>query len=58
MLFNDTSVNAIDFNRELRETKELRLQEVKDKIDKNKKENFIVWINQNEEGDYLKKLLQ
>jgi len=57
MLFNDTSVNAIDFNRELRKTKELRLNKVKEIIDKHKKENFIIWINQNEEADYLKKLL-
>jgi hypothetical protein len=57
LLFNETSVNAIDFNRELRETKELRLNEVKKIIDKNKKENFLIWVNQNEEADYLKKLL-
>jgi hypothetical protein len=57
MLFNETSVNAIDFNRELRETKEPRMAEVKKIIDKNKKENFIIWVNQNEEADYLKKLL-
>jgi superfamily II DNA or RNA helicase len=58
MLFNDTSVNAIDFNRELRKTKEQRLQKVKEIIDKNKKENFLIWINQNEEGDYLKQILK
>jgi hypothetical protein len=57
LLFNETSVNAIDFNKELRSTKELRMAEVKNIIDKNKEENFIIWINQNEEADFLKKLL-
>jgi DNA modification methylase len=58
LLFNDTAVNAIDFNKELRETKEIRLSKVKQIIDKNKNEYFIIWINQNEEGDYLKQLLK
>lgn len=56
-LFNESSVNATDFNKELRYTKELRLAKVKDILDKNKKETFIIWINQNEEADYLKKIL-
>lgn len=58
LLFNETSVNATDFNFELRETMELRLERVKQIIDKNINENFIVWINQNGEGDYLKKILK
>jgi DNA modification methylase len=58
LLFNESAVNAIDFNKELRETKELRLNKVKEIIDENPNEFFIVWINQNEEGDYLKQILK
>ena len=58
MLFNETSVNAIDFNRELRETKELRLNKAKEIIDAHIKEYFIVWVNQNEEADYMKNILK
>lgn len=58
MLFNESSVNATDFNKELRETKEKRLNKVKEIIDKNSDEYFIIWINQNEEGDYLKSILK
>jgi len=55
-LFNDVTVNAIDFNKELRRTKEQRLDLVADIVNSSK-ENFIVWIKQNEEGDYLRKLI-
>ena len=58
LLFNETSVNATDFNRELRETIEMRLDCVKEIIDQSKDEYFIVWINQNAEGDYLKEILK
>jgi hypothetical protein len=58
LLFNESAVNAIDFNAELRETKELRLNKVKSIIDKNPDDYFIIWINQNEEGDYLKSILK
>jgi superfamily II DNA or RNA helicase len=57
LLFNETSVNATDFNRELRLTKELRLSKVKEIIDQNKDDYFLVWVNQNEEADYLKRIL-
>jgi hypothetical protein len=57
MLFNESSVNATDFNRELRDTKEIRLKRVVEIIDNNKRENFIIWVNQNEEADTLKRLL-
>lgn len=57
LLFNETSVNAIEFNEELRITKTLRLEKVKEIIDADSKESFIIWVNQNEDADYLKKLL-
>lgn len=58
LLFNDTAVNATDFNKELRETKVVRLQKVKEIIDAHIDEYFIVWVNQNEEADYLKLILK
>lgn len=57
MLFNDVSVNATNFNRELKNTMDLRLSKVKDIVDKRKGESFIIWIKQNEEGKKLKELL-
>lgn len=53
-LFNDTSVNATNFNQALRNTKEDRLNIIIDIVN-NSKENFIVWVKQNEDADYLKK---
>jgi DNA modification methylase len=57
LLFNESSVNATDFNAELRLTKYIRLDMVKHIIDEHPDESFIVWINHNEEGDYLQKIL-
>lgn len=57
LLFNDTAVSAIDFNSELRITKLDRLSEVVSIVNENKTENFIIWIKQNEEGEYLRKLI-
>ena len=57
MLFNDTAVSATDFNKEVRETRKYRLDKVKEIIDNNPDEFFIIWINQNDDGDYLKKSL-
>jgi len=56
MLFNDVAISATDFNAELRLTKIERLSEVVDIVN-NSKENFIIWIKQNEEGEYLRKLI-
>lgn len=56
-LFNDMAVSATNFNQELRLTKSLRLNEVVRIVNENLKENFIIWIKQNEECDLLKKLL-
>jgi len=55
-MFNDVSVNATNFNQELRLTKIERLSEVCDIVN-NSKDNFIIWVKQNEEADYLLKLI-
>lgn len=56
LLFNDVAISATNFNQELRITKIQRLSTVVD-IVTNSKESFIIWIKQNEEGEYLKKLI-
>lgn len=56
LLFNDQAVNATTFNQELRITKINRLSEAA-KIANDSDEAFIIWIKQNEEGEYLKKLI-
>jgi hypothetical protein len=55
-LFNDISVNATDYNAELRHTMNERLNEVANIVN-NSKESFIIWIKQNEEADFLKKII-
>ena len=55
-LFNDTAISATDFNAELRRTKTERLDKVAEIVN-SKNEVFIVWIKQNEEGEYLRKLI-
>jgi len=57
-LFNDTSVNATDFNRELRETADLRISKVLEIIKNDPNQSYIIWVNQNTEGDKLEKLLK
>ena len=56
LLFNDQAVSATTFNQELRITKINRLSEAA-KIANDSDEPFIIWIKQNEEGEYLKKLI-
>lgn len=56
LLFNDVAVSATTFNGELRLTKIARLDEVAEIVN-NSTENFIVWVKQDEEADYLKKLI-
>jgi len=56
ILFNDTAISATNFNQELRITKIARMDEVVSIVN-NSDENFIIWIKQNEEGEYLKRLL-
>lgn len=55
-LFNDVAISATNFNQELRLTKIDRMDKVAEIVN-NSNENFIIWIKQNEEGDYLKKLI-
>jgi len=55
-LFNDVAISATNFNQELRLTKLERMSEVIELVN-NSKENFIIWIKQNEEGEYLRKLI-
>lgn len=52
-LFNDVAVSATEFNGELRLTKVERLSEVINIVN-NSTENFIIWVKQNEEADYLR----
>lgn len=56
-LFNDSAVNATNFNQELRDTMELRLSKVVEIVNSKPNEPFIIWIKQNVEGDMLRKLL-
>lgn len=51
-LFNDNSVNATEFNKELRLTILERAEHVIDIVN-NSNENFIIWVNQNTEEEYL-----
>ncbi len=55
-MFNDVAISATNFNEELRSTLKPRLERVAEIIN-NSEENFIIWIKQNEEGEYLKKLI-
>lgn len=56
LLFNDKSVNATSFNKELRETKHKRIKAAAD-IANNSDETFIIWVNQNEEEDLVLKMI-
>jgi DNA modification methylase/superfamily II DNA or RNA helicase len=55
-LFNDTSVNATEFNKELRLTIIPRLESVSEIVN-NSTEPFIIWVNQNEEEEMICKLV-
>ena len=52
-LFNDAIISATNFNQELRLTKIERMEDAISLVN-NSDENFIIWIKQNEEGEYLK----
>lgn len=47
-LFNEGSINATDFNKELKLTLIERFEEVANIVNSSK-ESFIIWVNQNEE---------
>lgn len=55
-LFNDTSVNATDYNKELRATIYERLNKVAEIVNASN-ENWIIWIKQDEEGNILRSLI-
>jgi DNA modification methylase len=55
-LFNDAHINATNFNSELRLTKIERMEQVAEIVN-NSNKNFIIWVKQNEEADYLKTLI-
>lgn len=56
LLFNDVAISATNFNQELRQTREHRLNKAAE-IANNTPDQVIVWIKQNEEGEYLKKII-
>lgn len=56
-LINDVAVSATNFHKEVRLTKAQRLSEVIDIVNSSN-ENFIVWVEQNPEGDYLEKSIK
>jgi DNA modification methylase len=49
-LFNDSAVNATEFNRELRVTLAPRIEAVAEIVNASD-EQFIIWVNQNEEEE-------
>jgi len=53
-LFNDVSISATNFNQELRATMKERMEEVKE-IVTGSTDNFIIWIKQNKEADWIMK---
>lgn len=55
-IFNDSSVNATEFNRELRITIAPRIEAVAEIVN-NSTEPFIIWINQNEEEKKVLELI-
>jgi hypothetical protein len=56
MLFNDIAVNATNFNMELRMTAKPRLDRAAEIVN-NSGESFIIWIRQDAEGEYLRRLI-
>jgi hypothetical protein len=56
MLVNNVSISATDFHKELRKTMQARLCKVAE-IVLSSSENFIIWIEQDDEGKQLRKLL-
>lgn len=57
VMFNNVAVGAAEFQKEVRISKFQRLDEVI-KIVNESEESFIIWIEQNADGDYLKKHLK
>ena len=57
LLFNDTAVNATNYNVELRQTVNERMNRVAEIVNSRTEDNFIVWIKQDAEGDMLRHLI-
>lgn len=55
-MFNDTAVNATEFNRELRLTIAPRMEVVADIVNASD-ESWIIWVNQNEEEEHICSLI-
>jgi len=55
-LFNDSSVNATEFNRELRVTLIPRIEAVAEIVNAST-EQFVIWVNQNEEEEKVCSLI-
>jgi superfamily II DNA or RNA helicase len=55
-IFNDIAISATNFNQELKLTIHSRLNEVAEIVN-NSTENFIIWIKQDIEGQYLRDLI-
>lgn len=55
-LFNDTSVSATEFHKELKKTIVERCQKVADLVNNNK-ECFVIWVTSNEEEKSILKLI-
>lgn len=55
-MFNDTAVNATGFNKELRMTIVPRMNAVAEIVNKSN-ESWIIWVNQNEEEEYICRMI-
>lgn len=55
-LFNNISINATNFNKELKLTALERLSQAAEIVNASA-EQFIIWIKQNEEGEQLRKII-
>lgn len=56
MLFNDMSVSATDYHKELRRTIDARMSKVADIVN-NSNENWIIWIGHDDEGNVVRDLI-
>lgn len=57
LLFNQASINATNYNSELRDTKESRMKKVIE-ICNNTDGQILIWVKHNDEGAYLEKHLE
>lgn len=55
-LFNDMAVNATNYNEELRQTVNERMNRVAEIVNASS-DNFIIWIKQDKEGEILRSLI-